>query len=167
MVWSKFLSKMENNYMNKINSLVSVISRAKLLLRKKKYQEGLLDKTEKQLDNIERLTQDLEFTQVEKQVSYCEPEYELHCLRDHPCLVEISLNLKWQFSNIRHGGPVKLSMAIRATLLCLFSEVDNLVNCWLARHMKFLHQEARVLVQIDPPSHRSIFSEFLCRSLMD
>ena len=38
--------------------------RAKLLLRKKKYQEGLLDQTAGQLDNIERLCQDLEFTQV-------------------------------------------------------------------------------------------------------
>eukprot|EP00088_Acartia_fossae_P007692 TRINITY_DN1360_c0_g1_i7.p1 TRINITY_DN1360_c0_g1~~TRINITY_DN1360_c0_g1_i7.p1 ORF type:complete len:227 (-),score=59.57 TRINITY_DN1360_c0_g1_i7:116-796(-) len=42
--------------------------RAKLLLRKKKYQEGLLDQTDKQLDQLEKLTQDLEFTQVEKQV---------------------------------------------------------------------------------------------------
>ena len=42
--------------------------RAKLLLRKKKYQEGLLDQTAGQLDNIERLCQDLEFTQVQKQV---------------------------------------------------------------------------------------------------
>ena len=38
--------------------------RAKLLLRKKKYQEGLLDQTAGQLDNIERLCQDLEFSQV-------------------------------------------------------------------------------------------------------
>jgi len=42
--------------------------RAKLLLRKKKYQEGLLDQTAGQLDNIERLCQDLEFSQVQKQV---------------------------------------------------------------------------------------------------
>lgn len=42
--------------------------RAKLLLRKKKYQEGLLEKTDGQLDNLERLVQDLEFAQVEKQV---------------------------------------------------------------------------------------------------
>jgi len=42
--------------------------RAKLLLRKKKYQEGLLDQTDKQLDQLERLTQDLEFSQVEHQV---------------------------------------------------------------------------------------------------
>lgn len=42
--------------------------RAKLLLRKKKYQEGLLAKTDGQLDNLERLTQDLEFAQVEQQV---------------------------------------------------------------------------------------------------
>ena len=42
--------------------------RAKLLLRKKKFQEGLLDKTDGQLDNLERLVHDLEFAQVEKQV---------------------------------------------------------------------------------------------------
>ena len=48
--------------------------RAKLLLRKKKYQEGLLDQTAGQLDNIERLCQDLEFTQVTIQLGcllYC------------------------------------------------------------------------------------------------
>ena len=43
-------------------------SRAKLLLRKKKYQEGLLEKTDGQLDNLETLVHDLEFAQVEKQV---------------------------------------------------------------------------------------------------
>ena len=42
--------------------------RAKLLLRKKKFQEGLLVKTDGQLDNLERLVQDLEFSQVEQQV---------------------------------------------------------------------------------------------------
>jgi len=42
--------------------------RAKLLLRKKKYQEGLLDQADKQLDQLERLTQDLEFSQVEHKV---------------------------------------------------------------------------------------------------
>merc|ERR1712083_871799 len=42
--------------------------RAKLLLRKKKYQEGLLTRTDGQLDNLERLAQDLEFAQVEKEV---------------------------------------------------------------------------------------------------
>jgi len=39
-----------------------------LLLRKKKFQEGLLEKTDGQLDNLERLVQDLEFSQVEQQV---------------------------------------------------------------------------------------------------
>ena len=42
--------------------------RAKLLLRKKKFQEGLLEKTDGQLDNLERLTHDIEFAQVQKQV---------------------------------------------------------------------------------------------------
>jgi len=42
--------------------------RAKLLLRKKKFQEGLLDKTDNQLDQLERLVHDIEFAQVQKQV---------------------------------------------------------------------------------------------------
>ncbi|XP_059099005.1 charged multivesicular body protein 6-like isoform X1 [Tigriopus californicus] len=42
--------------------------RAKLLLRKKKYQEGLLTRTDGQLETLERLVQDLEFAQIEKQV---------------------------------------------------------------------------------------------------
>merc|ERR1712179_557640 len=42
--------------------------RAKLLLRKKKFQEGLLEKTDGQLDNLERLVHDIEFAQVQKQV---------------------------------------------------------------------------------------------------
>ena len=37
------------------------------MLRKKKFQEGLLEKTEGQLDTLERLVHDLEFVQVEKQ----------------------------------------------------------------------------------------------------
>lgn len=39
-----------------------------LLLRKKRYQEQLLSKTDTQLENLERLTHDIEFTQVEQQV---------------------------------------------------------------------------------------------------
>ena len=42
--------------------------RAKLLLRKKKYHESLLSKTDGQLNNLETLVNDLEFSQVEKQV---------------------------------------------------------------------------------------------------
>ena len=42
--------------------------RAKLLLRKKKFQEGLLEKTDGQLDNLEKLVHDIEFAQVQKQV---------------------------------------------------------------------------------------------------
>lgn len=43
-------------------------SRAKLLLRKKRYQEQLLQRTDGQLENLEKLTQDLEFAQVEVEV---------------------------------------------------------------------------------------------------
>lgn len=39
-----------------------------MLLRKKKYQENLLTNTDKQLENLEKLTHDLEFAQIELQV---------------------------------------------------------------------------------------------------
>lgn len=39
-----------------------------MLLKKKRYQEQLIDKTDKQLDLVEQLVHDLEFTQVEMQV---------------------------------------------------------------------------------------------------
>uniref|UniRef100_A0A023F8I9 Charged multivesicular body protein 6 n=1 Tax=Triatoma infestans TaxID=30076 RepID=A0A023F8I9_TRIIF len=42
--------------------------RAKLLLKKKRYQENLLEKTDGQLDNLEKMIQDLEFAQVEVKV---------------------------------------------------------------------------------------------------
>lgn len=42
--------------------------KALLLLKKKRYQEQLLDKTENQISNLERMVQDLEFAQIEKKV---------------------------------------------------------------------------------------------------
>ncbi|KPI93053.1 PREDICTED: charged multivesicular body protein 6-A [Papilio xuthus] len=42
--------------------------RAKLLLKKKRYQEQLLQNTDTQLEKLEQLTHDLEFTQIEVQV---------------------------------------------------------------------------------------------------
>ncbi|CAN9508851.1 unnamed protein product [Ophioblennius macclurei] len=42
--------------------------KALLLLKKKRYQEQLLDKTDNQISNLERLVQDLEFAQIEKTV---------------------------------------------------------------------------------------------------
>nr|XP_043869175.1 charged multivesicular body protein 6 [Solea senegalensis] len=42
--------------------------KALLLLKKKRYQDKLLDKTETQISNLERLVQDLEFAQIEKKV---------------------------------------------------------------------------------------------------
>ena len=51
---------------NKLYNLY--FSRARLLLRKKKHQETLLERTDKQLDNLEQLTHDIEFAQVERQV---------------------------------------------------------------------------------------------------
>ncbi|XP_013143113.1 PREDICTED: charged multivesicular body protein 6-A [Papilio polytes] len=42
--------------------------KAKLLLKKKRYQEQLLQNTDSQLEKLEQLTHDLEFTQIEVQV---------------------------------------------------------------------------------------------------
>ncbi|KAL3875947.1 hypothetical protein ACJMK2_033847 [Sinanodonta woodiana] len=42
--------------------------KAKLLLRKKKFQETQIEKMDGQLDNIERMVHDLEFAQIESQV---------------------------------------------------------------------------------------------------
>lgn len=42
--------------------------RAKLILRKKKYQENLLGTTDKELEALEKLTSDLEFSQIQQQV---------------------------------------------------------------------------------------------------
>ena len=42
--------------------------RALLLLKKKKFQEGLLIKTDQQLETLERLVHDLEYSQVQKRV---------------------------------------------------------------------------------------------------
>lgn len=44
------------------------LSRARALLRKKKYQEKLLETTDGQLENLEKLTSDLEYAQVEQKV---------------------------------------------------------------------------------------------------
>ncbi|XP_061191324.1 charged multivesicular body protein 6-like [Saccostrea echinata] len=42
--------------------------KAKLMLRKKKFQESLIEKTDGQLENIERMVHDIEFAQIESQV---------------------------------------------------------------------------------------------------
>ncbi|XDV13688.1 hypothetical protein PO909_002048, partial [Leuciscus waleckii] len=42
--------------------------RALLLLKKKRYQDRLLDKTEIQIANLERMVQDIEFAQIEVKV---------------------------------------------------------------------------------------------------
>ncbi|KAL6475627.1 hypothetical protein MHYP_G00166670 [Metynnis hypsauchen] len=42
--------------------------KALLLLKKKRFQEQLLDKTENQMSNLERMVQDIEFAQIEMKV---------------------------------------------------------------------------------------------------
>ena len=53
---------------NQKNSSFFLLSRARALLRKKKYQEKLLETTDGQLENLEKLTSDLEYAQVEQKV---------------------------------------------------------------------------------------------------
>ncbi|OWF46476.1 charged multivesicular body protein 6-A-like [Mizuhopecten yessoensis] len=43
-------------------------SKAKLMLRKKRFQESLIEKTDGQLENIEQMVHDLEFSQIEAKV---------------------------------------------------------------------------------------------------
>ncbi|EDO47972.1 predicted protein [Nematostella vectensis] len=43
-------------------------NKAKLLLKKKRYQEQLLQRTDNQLDNLEKLVQEIEFAQVQIKV---------------------------------------------------------------------------------------------------
>lgn len=52
----------------KLFFLLSYHSRARALLRKKKYQEKLLETTDGQLENLEKLTSDLEFSKIEQKV---------------------------------------------------------------------------------------------------
>lgn len=53
---------------NDFNGKFLLFRRAKLILRKKKYQENLLATTDKELEALEKLTADLEFSQVQQQV---------------------------------------------------------------------------------------------------
>jgi len=48
--------------------LFNYSSKAKLLLRKKKYQTEQLERTEASLNTIEKLIQDLEYAQIEAKV---------------------------------------------------------------------------------------------------
>ena len=43
--------------------------RAKLLLKKKRYLESLLDKTDQQLDNLQQMVDNIEFAQIEIKVA--------------------------------------------------------------------------------------------------
>lgn len=47
---------------------LSLSRRAKLLLKKKRYLEGLLDKTDTQIDNLMQMVETLEYTQIEMKV---------------------------------------------------------------------------------------------------
>lgn len=55
-------------YFQIFTAFVFTFRRAKLILRKKKYQENLLGTTDKELEALEKLTSDLEFAQVQQQV---------------------------------------------------------------------------------------------------
>ncbi|XP_070976100.1 charged multivesicular body protein 6-like isoform X2 [Oncorhynchus clarkii lewisi] len=47
---------------------LKAVMKALLLLKKKRYQDQLLDKTENQISNLERMCQDIEFAQIEMKV---------------------------------------------------------------------------------------------------
>lgn len=47
---------------------MNYFSKAKLLLRKKKFQTEQLERTEAALDTVEKLIQDLEYKQIEAKV---------------------------------------------------------------------------------------------------
>lgn len=46
----------------------ALFRRAKLLLKKKRYLESLLEKTDQQLDNIQQMVDNIEFAQIEMKV---------------------------------------------------------------------------------------------------
>lgn len=69
----RFQQKIEQTLENDRNLVKRLLSegkrdRAKLLLKKKRYQEQLLQRTDGQLEALEKLTQDLEFAQIEIKV---------------------------------------------------------------------------------------------------
>lgn len=55
-------------HFNFFKYFMNYFRKAKLLLRKKKYQTDQLERTESALDTIEKLIQDLEYTQIEAKV---------------------------------------------------------------------------------------------------
>lgn len=55
--------------------------RAKLLLKKKHYQEQLLSNTDSQLENLERLVHDIEFAQIEIQVIFFFMYNRIYCIQ--------------------------------------------------------------------------------------
>lgn len=63
-----FMFKCLFNCLEYIFASFFVFSRALLLLRKKKFQEQLLSKSDGQLENLERMVHDIEFAQVELKV---------------------------------------------------------------------------------------------------
>ncbi|KAM3961113.1 vacuolar protein sorting 20 [Aphomia sociella] len=69
----QYQKKIELNFERDIQLVKKLLAegkrdRAKFALRKKKYQEQLLQNTEAQLEKLEQLTHDLEFAQIELQV---------------------------------------------------------------------------------------------------
>ncbi|XP_065576763.1 charged multivesicular body protein 6-A-like [Artemia franciscana] len=72
---SKFLLDQLSELMNRVTCLPDTsgscgptLSRAKILLKKKRYLEQLTEKTDNQLDGIEQMVQDIEFSQVQVEV---------------------------------------------------------------------------------------------------
>ncbi|XP_033630228.1 charged multivesicular body protein 6-A-like [Asterias rubens] len=69
----KYQRKIENNLSRERGVAKQLLKdgkkeKAKLLLKKKRYQEQVLTKTDNQLESLERLVQEIEFAQIEVQV---------------------------------------------------------------------------------------------------
>ena len=88
------------------------IRRALLLLRKKRFIESQLEKTDGQLENIERMIHDLEFAQIEIKVSM--RLMLLFCGRIH------SMHSVWIFIEIFHKHFICSCMRQVTNYVCHF-----------------------------------------------
>lgn len=69
MILFYLIKKLDNNRNKKLlNNALCSYRRALSLLRKKRFQEEQLNKLDKMLENIEKMTSDIEFKQVEMNV---------------------------------------------------------------------------------------------------
>ena len=65
--WQEGVSQLQKSRI--FDTMSSNNRRAKLLLKKKRYLESLLDKTDQQLDNLQQMVENIEFAQIEIKVA--------------------------------------------------------------------------------------------------